>query len=431
MQLSQFGYNLPQNLIAQKPIKPRDHCRLLVIDRHCEERPQGATKPARLNGHLGRQSYFKHLKFFEIEKFLQKGDVLVLNDSKVISARIYGKKITKGNVEILLIKKISSDTWEAMLKNFKLRESGKKIIISSSSSHSSLSSSRIRGSRPESNIDSRLPACAGRRGNDSAGFSALPIKSIGDGLWQIKFNLKGAALDKAIHKYGHAPLPPYIKSSAKLADYQTIYAKKDGSVASPTAGLHFTKRLINKLKKKGVIFETITLHVGLGTFAPIRAENIEKHKIHSEYAEIPAKTTKAINKAKSEGRRVIAVGTTSARTLESFASSTHDLRFVTSSKIQDTKIDKNRALYDHRMCNCDSIETGYVKNRRKQVDIFIKPGYKFKIVDGMITNFHLPKTTLMILVSAFARRDKIMRAYQEAIEKKYRFFSFGDAMLII
>lgn len=379
MKLSDFDYDLPKNLIAQKPKKPRDHCRLLVINRHCEERPQGATK----------QSYFEHLKFFEIEKFLQKGDVIVLNNSKVIPARILGRKEqvmsslnfprprkieAGGKIEILLIKKLSNNIWEAMLKNFKVKELGKEIIISEN-------------------------------------FLVTPIKNIGEGLWRIKFNLKGEALDKAIYKYGETPLPPYIKKMAKLSDYQTIYAQKEGSVAAPTAGLHFTKRLINKLKKKGVIFETITLHIGLGTFSPIREENIEKHKMHSEFAEISAKTAKAINKAKSESRRVIAVGTTSMRTLEAFVYSTHNLQQTTNNKNQESKKTLNSGA--------------------KDVDIFIKPGYKFKIVDGMITNFHLPETTLMILVSAFAGREKILRAYNEAIKKKYKFFSFGDTMLII
>lgn len=395
MKLSKFNYNLPKNLITQKPTRPRDHCRLLVVRKNSDK--------------------FEHFKFFDIEKFLQKGDVVVLNDSKVIPARILGNKSTSGSVEILLIKKISNNAWEAMLRNFKEKELGKKIIISSSHSslsspHSSLSSSRMRGSRPEQNLDSRRSLSALLAGgNDSSDFLATPVKNIGEGLWQIKFNLTGAALDKAIHKYGRTPLPPYIKKMAKLSDYQTIYAQKEGSVAAPTAGLHFTKRLINKLKKKGIIFETVTLHVGLGTFSPIREENIEKHKMHAEFAEISAKTAKAINKAKSESRRVIAVGTTSVRTLEAFVRSTHNLQQTTNNKNQKIKI----------------------KSGTKNVDIFIKPGYKFKITDGMITNFHLPETTLMILVSAFAGREKIIRAYQEAIKKKYKFFSFGDAMFII
>lgn len=366
MKLSDFNYNLPENLIAQKPTKPRDHCRLLVVRKNSDK--------------------FEHFKFFEIEKFFQEGDVVVLNDSKIIPARILGKKDTGGSVEILLIKKLLADKWEAMLKNFKTKELGKKIVIASS----------LREVKQS--------------------FIATPVKNIGEGLWQIKFNLKGTALDRAIHKYGKTPLPPYIKKSAKIADYQTIYARKEGSVAAPTAGLHFTKQLIDKLKKRGVIFETVTLHVGLGTFSPIREENIEKHKMHSEFAEISAKTAKAINKAKSENRRVIAVGTTSMRTLEAFACSTHNLQPTTNNENKKNKI----------------------KSGAKEVDIFIKPGYKFKIADGMITNFHLPETTLMILVSAFAGlpagrhgREKILRAYNEAINKKYKFFSFGDAMLII
>lgn len=361
LKLSQFNYNLPEKLIAQKPKAPRDHCRLLVLDK---------------NPSAGSGQEIQHKKFFEIEKFLRKGDVVVLNDSKVIPARLYGKKSTGlpavalglakegGNVEILLIKKVASNKWEALLKNFKSKESGKTIIITKN-------------------------------------FIATPEKNIEGGLWLIKFNAQGEKLQKLIHKYGQTPLPPYIKKSAKLKDYQTIYAQNEGSVAAPTAGLHFTKQLINELKKKGIIFETITLHVGLGTFSPIREENIEKHKMHSEWAEISAKTAKAINKAKAEGRRVIAVGTTSVRTLEYF-----------SDKILNSKF---YILY----------------SGQREVDIFINPGYKFKIVDAIITNFHLPQTTLMILVAAFARQDNILKAYQEAIKKKYKFFSFGDAMLII
>jgi len=384
MKLSDFNYNLPQNFIAQKPTKPRDHCRLLILDRETGD--------------------IKHKKFFEISQFIKNGDVLVFNDSKVIPARLHGNKITGlpsvalakegGNVEILLIKKISSDTWEALLKNFKEKEFGKKIIIAKN-------------------------------------FIASPEKNIDGGLWQIKFNQlaggKDKNLDKLIYKYGQTPLPPYIKKMAKLSDYQTIYAKREGSVAAPTAGLHFTKKLLNSLKKQGAKLETITLHIGLGTFAPIKDNNIEKHKIHSEYAEISAKTAKAINKARSEGRRIIAVGTTSARTLEAFAMSTDNQ--------QQTSNNKNKQKFRQS----DDRQTGGILPFGKMwVDIFIKPGYKFKIVDGMITNFHLPETTLMILVSAFAGRPagrhgrkNILKAYQEAINKKYKFFSFGDAMLII
>lgn len=385
LRLSDFNYNLPQNLIAQKPTKPRDHCRLLILDRKTGD--------------------IQHRKFFEIEKFLQKGDIIILNDSMVIPARLLGNKVSGGKIEILLIKKITNNKWEAMLKNFKRKEFGKKIFINKN-------------------------------------FFAIPSKNIGEGLWQIKFNLKNAALNKAIHKYGQTPLPPYIKKSAsrrtKLVDYQTIYAQKDGSVAAPTAGLHFTKSLINKLKSRGIIFEKITPHIGLGTFSPIRGENIEKHKMHSEFAQITARAAKAINKAKAEGRRIIAVGTTSARTLEAFAIKTKNKKCMEFLEFSSFAHHKNKfscgltrknkkyhQSYDRR------INDIFLKNGKDNIDIFIKPGYKFKIVDGMITNFHLPETTLMILVSAFAGREKILRAYNEAINKKYKFFSFGDAMLII
>lgn len=338
MKLSEFSYNLPEKLIAQKPQTPRDHCRLLVVDKN--------------------KSDFKHLKFFNIEQFLEKGDVVILNDSKVIPARIHAKKETGGSVEILLIRKISTNSWEAMIKNFKTKELGKEIFISKN-------------------------------------FVALPTEHIEAGLWKIRFNLSGRKLDEAIRKTGETPLPPYIKKQAKLKDYQTIYAKNEGSVASPTAGLHFTEKLIKKLQKKGVIFKKVTLHVGLGTFSPIREEAIEKHKMHFESASVSKDTAQAINKAKKEKRRVIAVGTTSIRTLEGFA-------------------------YD-----------GKISSGKKEINLFITPGYEFQIVDAVITNFHLPDTTLLILVAAFAGKEKILNAYQEAVNKKYKFFSFGDAMLII
>lgn len=366
MNLSDFDYELPEKLIAQKPTLPRDKCRLLILDR--------------------KTGKIQHKKFFDIVNFLQKGDVLVVNDSKVIPARLYGKKITGGNVEIFLIKKKATDQWEALLKNFKASTFSKASIDNKA-------------------LDIII----------SKNLIATPIENVGEGIWKIKFNQKGSALDASIRKYGQTPLPPYIKKQSKLRDYQTIYAQKEGSVAAPTAGLHFTKKLFNDLKKKGVVIETVTLHVGLGTFSPIREDNIEKHKMHSEWAEVSAKTAKAINRAKADGRRVIAVGTTSVRTLEAFACSTHNLQPTTDNKNQKFKI---------------------INPIHKEVSIFIKPGYKFKIVDGMITNFHLPKTTLLILVSAFAGksddgRKKILKAYQEAVIKKYKFFSFGDAMLIV
>lgn len=349
MRLKDFNYNLPQSLIAQKPVRPRDHSRLLVIETQKEQ--------------------LKHHRFYEIEKFLQSGDVLILNDSKVLPARLIGKKPSGGRVEILLLKEVKSGRWEALIKNLKEKTGLEQKIV-------------IR-----------------RR------FTALAVKNSGGGIWDVQFNLKGRKLKKALAKFGLAPVPPYIKRLSNLKEYQTVYAKKLGSAAAPTAGFHFTKRLIGKLKKKGVKILFVTLHVGLGTFQPIKTEDIKRHKVYSEWAAISRKTARAINRARMECRRIIAVGTTTARTLESFAGA-----------------------------------RGFVKAGKKEVDLFILPGYKFKVLDSLITNFHLPKTTLLLLVSAFLGfkeknqakgRRKLFRAYNEAIKRKYRFYSFGDAMMII
>ncbi|MBI4239890.1 tRNA preQ1(34) S-adenosylmethionine ribosyltransferase-isomerase QueA [Candidatus Uhrbacteria bacterium] len=346
MRLSDFSYTLPQNLIAQAPASPRDSSRLLVIKK--------------------KKSTFQHLRFRNIIQFFHKGDVLVMNDSKVIPARLFGVKDTGGKVEVLLIREISEFLWYAILKNFKEQEQGKTIVI------------------------------------EHSGLVIEPLKKGEDQVWLVRLNKKGAALRKALAIYGSTPTPPYIKKSSNLTTYQTVYAKNDGSVAAPTAGFHFTKTLLQKLRKKGVAICTVTLHVGPGTFLPIRAEKLESHKMHSEYASLSSRTASTINKAKREGRRVVAVGTTTVRTLESFASS--DGRLMPDSK---------------------------------DIDLFIYPGYVFKIIDSLITNFHLPESTLLLLVCAFAEwkekggMKKMLRAYKTAVRKKYRFYSFGDSMIIL
>lgn len=346
MNLADFDYYLPNKLIASKPASPRDSSRFLVLNKY--------------------KATIQHEFFNQLPNFLKRGDVLVLNNTKVIPARLIGKKETGGKIEILLLHQIDDGLWEVLL-NRKVKV-GSKITITN---------------------------------NFWGEIISLPTKNL---KWKIKFNIKNNNFKKYLNRYGEVPLPPYIKikeqknSRAKNKNsYQTVYANpnKEGSVAAPTAGLHFTKRLINRLKKKGIQFEYVTLYVGLGTFEPVRTKNVTKHKMHSELVEIDQSTLKNIAKAKKEERRIIAVGTTTARALESLPQ----------------KIN-TRSEY------------------KKWVDIFIYPGYKFKHVDALITNFHLPKSTLLMMVSAFAETDLIKKAYQEAIKNRYRFYSYGDAMFI-
>ncbi|MBU4331939.1 tRNA preQ1(34) S-adenosylmethionine ribosyltransferase-isomerase QueA [Patescibacteria group bacterium] len=362
MKLSLFDYKLPKNLIAQCPTRPRDHSRLLVLDRTTKET--------------------SHCKFYEIEKFLQKGDILVLNNSKVIPARLYGRREgTGGKLEIFLLRQLNSNTWECLVGGRRARV-GLKLKFSKT----------LKGELFKKSDEQKC----------------LPTKALAKA-GVIKFNKRGQSLKKEIYKIGHTPTPPYIKSASPMAgrqassvkqDYQTVYAKVEGSVAAPTAGFHFTKRLINRLKKKGVQFEFVALHVGLGTFAPVKTQNIEDHKMHPEFAILDKDTCKRLNQAKKQGQRIIAVGTTSVRVLESA-----------------TVKRKNKTSGLRPQASCP-------------VNLFIYPGYKFKFVDCLITNFHLPKSTLLMLVSAFAGRPLIMKEYQEAIKRKYRFYSFGDAMFI-
>ena len=341
MNLSDFDYNLPEHLIAQTPLEHRDSSRLLVMGRH--------------SGNI------EHRHFYDIADYLRAGDVLILNDSKVIPARIYGKRqCSGGGVETLLLKAVAENEWEALVKPGRKANVGQVIEY----------------------------------GQSLVG----TVESVtADGNRIIKFNYNGKNIYEILDKIGNMPIPPYIKE--KLSDknrYQTVYAKHLGSAAAPTAGLHFTKELLNRLKEKGVIIKYVTLHVGLGTFRPVKTEDITKHIMHSEHYFIPEDTEEEIIAAKKQGRRVICVGTTSVRTVES-------------------AFDKNINLI----------------SRSDDTDIFIYPGYEFKVVDALITNFHLPQSTLMMLVSAFSSREMIMKAYREAIASEYRFFSFGDAMFIV
>ncbi|MBR1718548.1 MAG: tRNA preQ1(34) S-adenosylmethionine ribosyltransferase-isomerase QueA [Bacilli bacterium] len=340
MKVEEFDFDLPEELIAQTPLKKRDESKMLVLDKVTGE--------------------VEHKKFFDLETLLNKGDVLVLNDTKVMPARLYGvKEETDAAIEVLMLKDIGDDTWECLAKPAKRVKVGTVISFG----------------------DGLLKA------------RCIDIKD--EGIRIFKLEYKGI-LYEILDKLGEMPLPPYIHEKLEDKDrYQTVYAKVVGSAAAPTAGLHFTKELLDKLKAKGVEIEYVTLHVGLGTFRPVSVENINDHVMHSEFYQMSKETADRLSLAKKEGRRIISVGTTSTRTLETIMS-----------------------LYgEFRECS------GWT-------NIFIYPGYKFKAIDALITNFHLPKSTLVMLVSALAGREHILNAYKEAIDNKYRFFSFGDSMFI-
>ena len=340
MDVKDFYYDLPEELIAQTPIEKRDESRLMVLDRVNQT--------------------IEHKRFKDIIDYLKPGDVLVRNNTKVIPARLYGKKETGANVEFLLLNNIEGDIWESIVRPGNKLHVGTKVIF----------------------------------GNGLLEAEVLDIME--GGTRKVKFSYNGI-FNEILDKIGLMPLPPYIHEELKQKDrYQTVYAKYNGSAAAPTAGLHFTPELFEKLKQKGIEVANVTLHVGIGTFRPVKVEKVEEHHMHSEHFYIKQEDAEIINKAKQEGRRVIAVGTTSCRVLETIA---------------DEK-------------------TGMVKAQESDTQIFIYPGYKFKCIDGLITNFHLPESTLLMLVSSLAGRDFIMKAYNEAVKEKYRFFSFGDAMFI-
>ena len=339
MKVSDFDYELPEDLIAQVPIKKRDESRLMLLNRE--------------------KKTIEHKKFMDIIDYLNPGDCLVRNNTKVIPARIYGKKETGANVEFLLLNNIEGDIWESIVRPGNKLHVGAKVIFG----------------------DGLL--------------KAEILEVMPGGTRKVKFEYEGI-FNEILDKIGLMPLPPYIHEELKDRNrYQTVYAKYEGSAAAPTAGLHFTEELLEKIEKKGIKIANVTLHVGIGTFRPVKEDDVEKHEMHTEHFYIKKEDANQINEAKRNGKRVIAVGTTSCRVLETIAD-----------------------------------ENGFVSETEGDTKIFIYPGYKFKILDGLITNFHLPKSTLLMLVSALAGKDFILNAYNEAVKEKYRFFSFGDAMFI-
>ena len=340
MKTDDFDFELPENLIAQTPLEKRDNSKLLVLNKE--------------SGNI------EHQHFYDIIDLLSENDVLVLNDTKVIPARLYGiKEGTDANIEVLMLKEVNKDEWECLVKPAKRVKIGTKVIFG----HNDIEA-----------------VCTG----------------IGEeGIRIFKLSYEGIFYE-VLDRLGEMPLPPYIHEKLKDKNrYQTVYAKYEGSAAAPTAGLHFTNELLTKLKEKGVKIEYVTLHVGLGTFRPVSVEDVTKHKMHSEFYIMNKDTADNLNEAKKNGKRIISVGTTSTRTLETIMN-----------------------LY------------GEFKECSGWTDIFIYPGYKFKAIDALITNFHLPKSTLVMLVSALAGKENIMNAYKEAVTNEYRFFSFGDSMFI-
>ena len=340
MKLSEFNYVLPEELIAQTPIKKRDESKLMILDRE--------------------KQTIEHKVFKDIIDYLKPGDCIVRNNTKVLPARLYGKKETGANVEFLLLNRIEGDIWESIVRPGNKLHVGTKVVFGQG--------------LLEAEILDTMPG----------------------GTRKIRFKYDGI-FNEILDEIGLMPLPPYIHESLKENDrYQTVYAKYEGSAAAPTAGLHFTDELLEKIEEKGIKIANVTLHVGIGTFRPVKEENIEMHDMHSEHFYIKQKDVDKINETKKQGGKVIAVGTTSCRVLETIADE----------------------------------ESGLVKATEDDTKIFIYPGYKFKCIDGLITNFHLPESTLLMLVSALAGKDYIMKAYNEAVKEKYKFFSFGDAMFI-
>lgn len=339
MKLSDFMYDLPEERIAQTPVEPRDHSRLMVV-----HRDTGAIE---------------HKHFYDVIDYLNPGDALVINDTRVIPARLYGERPTGGACEVLLLKQLAPKKWETLVKPGKKLKPGAEIVFGDG---------RLRG-------------------------RVLETTDVGGRI--VAFECEGT-FEAVLDELGEMPLPPYIHEALEDRErYQTVYAKREGSAAAPTAGLHFTPELLEKIREKGIEIVPVLLHVGLGTFRPVKVENVEDHHMHTEYFEVSEEAAEKVNAARARGNRVIAVGTTSVRTLES------------------------------------ACESGKLLPMRGDTGIFIRPGYRYQMVDALITNFHLPGSTLMMLVSALYDREKILAAYELAVKEQYRFFSFGDAMLIL
>ncbi|GAB6138301.1 tRNA preQ1(34) S-adenosylmethionine ribosyltransferase-isomerase QueA [Halanaerobaculum tunisiense] len=341
MKVEEFDFDLPEELIAQKPVEPRDESRLMVVDRQQDE--------------------LKHQTFNQIVDYFKPGDALVRNNTKVIAARLFGSKVeTGGKVEFLLLNRVELDTWETLVKANGKVKVGTQIVF-------------------------------------GEGELMATVQDVTDfGGRVVEFEYEGV-FEEILDKLGNMPLPPYIKEELDEPDkYQTIYAEKRGAAAAPTAGLHFTERLLQELKDKGVKIIDITLHVGLGTFRPVKVDQVEEHDMHAEYYEVSKEAAQLINETKEAGNRVFAVGTTTTRTLETVAN-----------------------------------DKGQIEAEQGWTDIFIYPGYNFKAIDALITNFHLPQSTLIMMVAALAGQERILTAYQKAIEEEYRFYSLGDGMLIL
>jgi S-adenosylmethionine:tRNA ribosyltransferase-isomerase len=379
MDVKDFDYELPEELIAQKPVKNRDESRLMIVDRE--------------------KGTVSHKHFFDIIDYLEPGDCLVFNDSKVIPARIFGvKEGTGGKIEFLLIKNIGGDRWESMVRPGKRLQKGDRVLFGiDGAKYADFCDVKGSGAKnPEMlEIESTCPLAA-----EVTGYGE-------DGTRIVEFEYKGV-FPEVLDRVGMMPLPPYIDRDATDEDkewYQTVYARHDGSAAAPTAGLHFTKELIERIESKGVKTAYVTLHVGIGTFRPVNVDKVEDHHMHFEEYTISEEDAGIINAARREGGRIISVGTTSTRTLESAAVLSAD--------------------------EAEGKEAWEVKPGSGSTDIFIYPGYEFKMVDCLITNFHLPKSTLLMLISALYDREKILEVYEEAVREKYRFFSYGDAMFIL
>ncbi len=339
MKTSDFWYNLPEELIAQTPVEPRDSSRLFVVP---------------------KQGGFEHRHFYDLPEYLREGDALVINVTRVLPARLLGERPSGGASEILLLKRIDISHWETLVRPGKKLRAGAKVLFGGGKLTATIGESTDAGGRI------------------------------------VEFAWEGESFEQVLDELGEMPLPPYIHEKLENKErYQTVYAKEEGSAAAPTAGLHFTPELLEKIRAKGVEIIPVLLHVGLGTFRPVKAENLDEHQMHSEYFQVPEESAAKIKEIRAKGGRIFAVGTTSVRTLES------------------------------------AWRDGEVRAIGGWTDIFIKPGYEFKALDGIITNFHLPESTLVMLVSAFEGRERTLEAYKTAVDMRYRFFSFGDAMLLL